>query len=113
MSKYEKLDFDSELLAPMRMEIEKCINKLSTICLATGKEAELALKINLYTIKQSKTLDNGNTIEWKEPRLEFKIDEKVKECKSSTKGNLGFDYAIMQNEDEVYVEKINEQTSLY
>ena len=43
------------------------------------------------------------------------LNEKIKEVKNTNKGNLGFDYQVKVDEETnvTYVEKINEQTSMF
>ena len=106
----QKLNLDSELLKPMREQLEIIINKLTGIVATQNKEAEIVLKINLDSIKQFEKVK-----EWVEPRIEYSISEKIKEVKNTNKGNLGFDYQVKVDEEtnETYVEKINEQTSMF
>ena len=47
----QKLNLDSELLKPMREQLEIIINKLTGIVATQNKEAEIVLKINLDSIK--------------------------------------------------------------
>ena len=108
----QKLNLDSELLKPMREQLEIIINKLTGIVATQNKEAEIVLKINLDSIKQFEEVDDEKVKEWVEPRIEYSISEKIKEVKNTNKGNLGFDYQVKVDEEtnETYVEKINEQT---
>lgn len=96
----QKLNLDSELLKPMREQLEIIINKLTGIVATQNKEAEV---------------DDEKVKEWVEPRIEYSISEKIKEVKNTNKGNLGFDYQVKVDEEtnETYVEKINEQTSMF
>jgi len=110
----EKLDLDSELLKPMKEQLELIINRLMSICATGNKEAEISLKINLDSYKKGE-YDKGTLIkEWTEPRLEYQISEKIKETKSTRKGLLGTDYELKVNEEDnsVYIQKINEQLSM-
>ena len=82
----EKLDLNSELLQPMKEQLEIIINRLMNVCA---------------------------TKEWIEPKLEYQISEKIKEIKNTSKGLLGNDYEmkVSKETNEVYVQKINEQLS--
>lgn len=110
----ERLDLNSELLKPMKDQLEIIINRLMNVCVTGNREAEIVLKINLDSTHLGETQDDGNYIEWEEPRLNYQISEKIKETKNTNKGSLGYDYELKINEDtnEVYVEKINKQLSL-
>ena len=110
----EKLDLNSELLRPIKEQLELIVNRLIGICATGNKEAEISLKINLDTYKGRK-FDKGKLIdEWTEPRLEYQISEKIKETKNTSKGLLGTDYEMQINKEnnEVYIQKINEQMSI-
>lgn len=110
----EKLDFNSELLRPMKEQLEIIINRLMNICSTENKEAEISLKINLDVCKRGE-YDKGKLIkDWIEPKLEYQISEKIKEVKNTNKGILGDDYELKINKEtnEVYVQKINEQMSI-
>lgn len=110
----EKLDLNSELLKPMKEQLEIIINKLMNVCATGNKEAEVSLKINLDSYKKGE-YDKGKLIkEWTEPRLEYQITEKIKEVKNTNKGLLGADYEIQinKNDNNVYVQKINEQINM-
>ncbi len=109
----EKLDLNSELLQPMKEQLEIIINRLMNVCATGNKEAEITLKISLDSIKRGE-YDKGNLIkEWIEPKLEYQISEKIKEIKNTSKGLLGNDYEmkVSKETNEVYVQKINEQLS--
>jgi len=109
----EKLDLNSELLQPMKEQLEIIINRLMNVCATGNKEAEITLKINLDSVKRGE-YDKGNLIkEWIEPKLEYQISEKIKEIKNTSKGLLGNDYEmkVSKETNEVYVQKINEQLS--
>ena len=54
----QKLNLDSELLKPMREQLEIIINKLTGIVATQNKEAEIVLKINLDSIKQFEEVDD-------------------------------------------------------
>lgn len=110
----EKLDLNSELLKPMKEQLEIIINRLMNICATGSKEAEISLKINLDSIKRGE-YDKGNLVkEWTEPKLEYQISEKIKETKNTSKGLLGTDYEMKVNKEDnnVYVQKVNEQISI-
>ena len=110
----EKLDLNNELLKPMKEQLEIIINRLIGICATGNKEAEISLKINLHTYKGHK-FDKGKLVdEWTEPRLEYQISEKIKETKNTSKGLLGTDYEMQVNKEDnnVYVQKINEQINM-
>ena len=115
MPKLEKLDFNSELLKPMKEQLEIVINRLMNVCATGNKEAEISLKINLDSVKQGE-YDKGRLIkEWTEPRLEYQVSEKIKEIKSNHKGLLGLNYELEINKEDnnVYVKKTNEQTTIW
>lgn len=110
----EKLDLNSELLQPMKEQLEIIINRLMNVCATGNKEAEIILKINLDSIKRGE-YDKGKLIkEWMEPKLEYQMSEKIKEVKNTSKGLLGNDYEmkVSKEDNNVYVQKINEQLSL-
>ncbi len=108
MSRFEKIDFDSELLKKMRENIEIILNETLLIAVKTGKESEITLKINV-----GKTRASNKEDEWLEPRLNYQISEKIKETKSSTKGFTGQDYQLrIDDENNLYVQKINEQMEI-
>lgn len=110
----QKLDLNSELLRPMREQLELNINRLMNICATGNKEAEISLKINLDSCKRGE-YDKGILMkEWTEPKLEYQISEKIKEIKNTSKGLLGTDYELQVNKEtnEVYVQKVNEQMSI-
>jgi len=108
----QKLNLDSELLNPMRKKLEQSIDILTKNAIITRKESEITLKINIGVIKNR---DEDKKREWIEPRIEYKIDEKIKETKSSYKGNIGKDYQIEIDEDteDVCIKKVNEQVSIF
>lgn len=113
--KVQKLDLDSELLKPIKEQLETIINRLMLTVVEENKEAEINLKIELdKTIER--TYEKGKEInKWVEPRISFQISEKIKESKNTIKGLAGKDYELKLDEDTniVYVEKINEQTSIF
>ena len=101
MSNLEKLDFNSELLKPMKEQLEIIINRLMSVCMNTSKEAEISLKINLDACKKGE-YDKGKLVkEWTEPKLEYQISEKIKEVKNTNKGLLGIDYEIKVNKEDM------------
>ncbi|MFR8144783.1 MAG: hypothetical protein ACLU84_06885 [Clostridia bacterium] len=111
----EKLDLDSELLKPMRDQFEIVLNRLAGVVATQNKEAEIVLKINLDSSKQFEEVDEKTVKEWVEPRIDYSISEKIKETKNTNKGLVGFDYQVKIDEEtnQTYVEKINEQTTLF
>lgn len=114
MSSLEKLDFNSELLKPMKEQLEIIINRLMGVCTTENKEAEVSLKVSLDAYKKGE-YDKGKLVkEWTEPKLEYQISEKIKEVKNTNKGLLGIDYKLEINKEDnnVYVQKINEQMSI-
>lgn len=114
MSTLEKLDFNSELLKPMKDQLELIINRLMNVCVTGNKEAEISLKINLDSYKRREYNKGKLEKEWTEPRLEYQMSEKIKEVKNTNKGLLGMDYELEVNKEDnnVYVKKINEQMSM-
>lgn len=114
MSNCEKLSFESELMQPLKERLELAINSNLRVASLTNKEAEINLKINIKTDTQREYEDGKMTKKWEEPRLEFKITEKIKEDKFTNEGTIGFDYAIEVNKDtnEVYINKVNKQIDI-
>lgn len=111
----QKLDFNSELLKPIKDQIEVIINRLMLTVAESNKEAEITLKIDLDK-SQEYQCEYGEVIsEWVEPRISFSISEKLKETKNTIKGNVGKDYELKvdTSTNTLYVEKINEQTSFF
>jgi len=112
----ERLNLNSELLKPMKEQLEIIINRLTNVVATQNKEAEITLKINLNTTKRYEEIDGEepNVIEWIEPIISYQISEKIKEFKNTNKENLGFDYELRvdENSNEVYVGKINQQISI-
>ncbi|MCI9015764.1 MAG: hypothetical protein HFJ53_01140 [Clostridia bacterium] len=111
----QKLDLNSELLKPMREQFEIILNRLVGIVATQNKEAEITLKLNLDSTKQYEEVDEKTVKEWVEPRIDYSISEKIKETKNTNKGLVGFDYQVKVDEENniTYVEKINEQTTLF
>ncbi len=99
----------------MRQRLEIIINRLMNVCATGNKEAEIALKINLDSIKRHEFEKGKITKEWIEPKLEYQISEKIKETKNTSKGLLGINYEMQINKEDnnVYIQKINEQTSMF
>ncbi len=112
----EKLNLNSELLKPMKEQLEIIINRLTNVVATQNKEAEITLKINLNTTKRYEEIDGEepNVVEWIEPIISYQISEKIKEFKNTNKGNLGFDYELRvdENNNEVYVGKVNQQITI-
>lgn len=105
----EELNLDSELLEPMKERLEQSIDMLTKNAILTKKESEITFKINIGVTKR-KDKDK----EWLEPRFEYKIDEKIKEAKSSYKNDLGRNYQIgLDDDNNILVQNINKQTSLF
>ena len=110
----EKLNLNSELLKPMKDQLELILNRLMNVVVIGNKEAEITVKINLDSSHMAETNPEGEYVEWEEPRIDYSISEKIKETKSTNKGSVGFDYELKIDEEtnEVYVQKINEQMSI-
>ena len=110
----EKLNLNSELLKPMKDQLELILNRLMNAVVIGNKEAEITVKINLDSSHMGETNPEGEYVEWEEPRIDYSISEKIKETKSTNKGSVGFDYELKIDEEtnEVYVQKINEQMSI-
>lgn len=112
----EKLNLNSELLKPMKEQLEIIINRLTNVVATQNKEAEITLKINLNTTKRYEEIDGEepNVVEWIEPIISYQISEKIKEFKNTNKGNLDFDYELRvdENNNEVYVGKVNQQITI-
>lgn len=105
----ENLNMDSKLLKPIKDNLEHSINILTKNAILTNKEAEITLKINIGTTKES---DSEKT--WLEPRFEYALAEKIKEAKSSFKDDLGYNYSIeLDDDNNILVQNINEQKSLF
>lgn len=111
----EKLDLNSELLKPMKDQLEVILNRLMLIVSEENKEAEITLKIELDKSVERKIEDGEVTGRWVEPRIDFQISEKIKETKNTVKGSVGNDYELKVDKDTniLYIEKINEQTSMF
>lgn len=111
----EKLDLNSELLKPMKDQLEIILNRLMLIVSEENKEAEITLKIELDKSVERKIEDGEVTNRWVEPRITFQIGEKIKKTKNTIKGSVGEDYELKIDETTniLYVEKINEQTSMF
>lgn len=110
----EELNFNSRLLMSVRERLEDTINRMLLIAAKTEKESEITLKINVSCKNRSKKNENNERVEWLEPELDYQISEKIKEDKSSYKGLSGFDYELKIDKDNnLYVQKINEQISMF
>jgi hypothetical protein len=111
----QKLDFNSEMLQPMKEQMELILNRLIGYISVANKTAEINLKITAETINHTDTNEETfEEIKWIEPILDFQITEKIKESKGTVKGKVGFDYkmGVDPNSNVVYVKKVNEQISL-
>lgn len=105
----EELDFDSALLKPMKENLEQSINILMKNALLTKKDSEISLKINISV----NTRANKEKM-WLEPKIEYTLNEKIKEAKASYKDDLGYNYSIeLDEENNIKVQNINEQESLF
>lgn len=108
-NKKQELSFESELLKPIKDNLEKAIKILTATTLTSHKETEITLKLNIGTRKR---FFEGK--EWVEPDFEYIIKEKIKEAKSDFKQNLGINYSIeIDDENNILVENISEQESLF
>lgn len=105
----EELNLDSELLKPIKEGLENSISILTKNALLTKKEAEINLKINIgVDVKETK----GKS--WIEPQIEYQINDKIKEAKSSYKDDLGFNYKIeLDKNNNIIVQNMAEQTKLF
>lgn len=105
----EVLNLDSEFLKPIKDGLELSINVLTKNALLTKKEAEITLKINIgveQRFKQEK--------KWLEPKIEYQINDKIKEAKSSYKNDIGYNYKIeLDDDNNIIVQNLSEQTSLF
>ena len=111
----EKLDLNSELLKPMKDQLEVILNRLMLIISEENKEAEITLKIELDKSVERKFEYGEEVDKWVDPRITFQIGEKIKETKNTIKGSVGNDYELKIDKDTniLYIEKINEQTSMF
>ena len=109
----EKLNLDNELLKPIKDDLEKAIDTLTKNAILTGTEAEINLKINIRNLKN--TIEITYRIEEiKQPVYEYQISDRIKETKSSRKSSVGAEYSIeLDEEGNVMVKKVNNQTSLF
>ena len=109
----EKLNLDNELLKPIKDDLEKAIDTLTKNAILTGKEAEINLKLNISTLKN--TIETTDGIEEiTQPVYEYQISDRIKETKSSRKRSVGAEYSIeLDEEGNVMVKKVNNQTSLF
>lgn len=111
----QKLDLNSELLRPIKDQLEVILNRLMLIVSEENKEAEITLKIELDKSVERK-IEYGEVVsKWIEPRITFQVSEKVKETKNTIKGIVGENYELKvdENTNILYVDKINEQTSMF
>lgn len=110
----QKLDLNSELLRPMKDQLEVILNRLMNVVVTGKREAEITLKINLDSSHIGETNADGEYLEWEEPRIDYSISEKIKETKNTNKGSVGYDYELKIDEEtnEVFVEKINKQLNM-
>ena len=111
--KTENLNFDNELLKPIKTKLESSIDTLTKNAILTGKEAEITLKINISVTKKDREF-NDEIQEYLQPNYDYQIAEKIKEAKGTYKGFVGFNYAITINDNsELIVQDINEQQKLF
>lgn len=112
-TKTENLNFDNELLKPIKTKLESSIDTLTKNAILTGKEAEITLKINISVTKKDREF-NDEIQEYLQPNYDYQIAEKIKEAKGTYKGFVGFNYAITINDNsELIVQDINEQQKLF
>lgn len=105
----ENLSLDSELLKPLKDNLEQSIGILTKNALLTKKEAEISLKINIGVTGRS-----DKEKQWLEPKFEYSFNEKIKEAKSSFKDDLGYNYAIeLDKDNNVLVKNMCEQEKLF
>lgn len=110
----EELNLDSKLLLPIKQSLEKVINRLMFEVINKDKEAEINLKISIDKIKQEKVDKNFLIIDkWTEPIINYQITEKIKAYKETSKGNVGHNFKIDQENDKFIVEEVNKQTSFF
>ena len=110
----EKLNLDSKLLKPIKVNLEIVINRLMNAVLMEDKEAEINLKIQIDKSQQEKYYKELNMIDkWIEPRFAYTITEKVKEHKETNKGVVGFNFIIDKEGEAFIVEEVNKQESLF
>lgn len=110
----EKLNLDNELLKPIKDDLEKAIDTLTKNAILTGKEAEINLKLNISTLKNTIEIADGKIEEITQPVYEYQISDRIKEAKSSRKSSVGAEYSIeLDEEGNVMVKKVNNQTSLF
>lgn len=109
----EQVDLDCELLKPLKIDLEVALKKLIFVALKTNKEAEISLKINISTTTFG-TIEDDNKEEWTEPRIDYQINEKIKEYKDTSKGFVGLNYQLEIDEDnKLFVKKRNEQKTMF
>ena len=99
----EDLNLDSKLLLPIKQNLEHVINRLMYAVINNDKEAEINLKITIDKLEK----------EWTEPVIGYQITEKIKAYKETSKGNVGHNFKIDQENDKFLVEEVNKQESLF
>lgn len=105
----ENLSLDSELLKPLKDNLEQSIGILTKNALMTKKEAEINLKISIGVTGRS-----NKEKQWLEPKFEYAFSEKIKEAKTSFKDDLGYNYSIeLDDENNVLVKNMCEQEKLF
>lgn len=114
MSNKEELNLDSKLLLPIKENLEKVINRLMYSVVNEDKEAEINLKISIDKLKQEKVDKNFFIIDkWTEPIINYQITEKIKAYKETSKGNIGHNFKIEQEDSKFIVQEVNKQESLF
>lgn len=103
MNNKEELNLDSKLLLPIKQNLENVINRLMYAVINNDKEAEINLKI---------TIDKKEK-EYTEPVISYQITEKIKAYKETSKGNIGHNFKIEQEDNKFIVQEINKQESLF
>lgn len=110
----EELNLDSKLLLPIKESLEKVINRLMYSVINEDKEAEINLKISIDKTRQEKVDKNFFIIDkWTEPVINYQITEKIKAYKETSKGIVGHNFKINQENDKFLVEEVNKQESLF
>lgn len=105
----ENLSLDSELLKPLKSNLEQSIGIFTRNAILTGKEAEISLKINISTEEKFE-----NSKKWLEPKFEYSFNEKIKEAKTSFKDDLGYNYSIeLDDDNNILVKNMCEQEKLF
>lgn len=106
------INLDSELLQPMKKELEKTIDRMLKVVANLDKEAEISLKIELSKEKNS-TLTKSILNPRYSPVVKYTIKEKVKEYKYKNENTLGFEFEISSSEEGFIVEKVVKQENLF